>query len=389
MKVDYYQLTSKCFNHTIFNMQLNSFLNKSMQTSLLIGLIISSAFGQESEAPTDATYVVKKGDTLWDISFSLWGDSFQWPKLWQANPSISNPDLIYPGNVLTIPDRSTPAESPLTTTISSNSSESSFNTETSVLAATNDSLKTMYNDSFSDSALISNLYKNYKIDKSFFAKVPFLWFDMDPQGNIYPGKGIVQKPPSATYQRFDKMIIEPQVENYFKPGDTLDIYKQLKFYEYEGKTANLVQRAGRCVVLESAPKKITASLVEQWDAVIGNERVDKSVKYFPITADTLTTPSIAITGSIFTRAEQTPGLYPFQTVIIDKGEKDGVQKGDIFGLYSTKAKVSTWKLSAVGLTLYVNNSTSSLVLITLVQNALNEGDKAVLVRKAHFIDKEM
>jgi hypothetical protein len=247
----------------------------------------------------------------------------------------------------------------------------------------------MYNDSFSDSALISNLSNNNKLDKSFFAKVPFLWFDMDPQGNIYPGKGIVQKPTSATYQRYDKIIIEPQVENYFKPGDTLDIYKPLEFYDFEEKTANLVQRAGRCVVLESAPKKVTASIIEQWDAVTGNERVDKSVAYFPITVDTLTKPSISVTGSIFTRAEQTPGLYPYQTVIIDKGEKDGVQKGDIFGLYSTKKNVNTWKLSAVGLALHVNSSSASLVLISIVQNELSEGDKAVLVRKAHFADKGM
>jgi hypothetical protein len=49
------------------------------------------------------SYIIKHGDTLWDISNSLLKDPFLWPFIWKANPSITNPDLIYPGNKLTIP----------------------------------------------------------------------------------------------------------------------------------------------------------------------------------------------------------------------------------------------------------------------------------------------
>ncbi len=48
-------------------------------------------------------YIIKQGDTLWDISNSLFRDPFLWPFIWKANPSIDNPDLIYPGNKLAIP----------------------------------------------------------------------------------------------------------------------------------------------------------------------------------------------------------------------------------------------------------------------------------------------
>ncbi|MDO6619110.1 MULTISPECIES: LysM peptidoglycan-binding domain-containing protein [unclassified Shewanella] len=48
------------------------------------------------------SYIVKKGDTLWDISAFFLDDPWRWPKLWGANPQIANPHLIYPGDRLTL-----------------------------------------------------------------------------------------------------------------------------------------------------------------------------------------------------------------------------------------------------------------------------------------------
>jgi cell envelope opacity-associated protein A len=62
------------------------------------------AEGPSTSANEENTeYVIKKGDTLWDISNTYFKDPFLWPFIWKANPSIANPDLIYAGNKLTIP----------------------------------------------------------------------------------------------------------------------------------------------------------------------------------------------------------------------------------------------------------------------------------------------
>ncbi|WP_367140770.1 MULTISPECIES: LysM peptidoglycan-binding domain-containing protein [Streptomyces] len=53
-------------------------------------------------APESRTYTVEPGDTLWDIAERFYGDGNRYQEIANAS-GIDNPDLINPGQVLTIP----------------------------------------------------------------------------------------------------------------------------------------------------------------------------------------------------------------------------------------------------------------------------------------------
>lgn len=51
------------------------------------------------------TYTVEKGDSLSAISKRVYGNAKYWKQIFEANrDSIENPDLIYPGQTINLPD---------------------------------------------------------------------------------------------------------------------------------------------------------------------------------------------------------------------------------------------------------------------------------------------
>ena len=56
--------------------------------------------------PEATYYTVVKGDSLSKIAKEVYGDAMKYPVIFEANkPMLTNPDLIYPGQVLRIPPK--------------------------------------------------------------------------------------------------------------------------------------------------------------------------------------------------------------------------------------------------------------------------------------------
>jgi nucleoid-associated protein YgaU len=62
------------------------------------GLVFAQGISVRDDAPRE--YVVQKGDTLWGIADMYLEEPWLWPEVWDVNPQIDNPHLIFPGDKL-------------------------------------------------------------------------------------------------------------------------------------------------------------------------------------------------------------------------------------------------------------------------------------------------
>lgn len=59
----------------------------------------------EDEAPEARFHTVERGDTLSKIAKEVYGNAMKYPVIFEANkPMLTDPDKIYPGQVLRIPE---------------------------------------------------------------------------------------------------------------------------------------------------------------------------------------------------------------------------------------------------------------------------------------------
>jgi hypothetical protein len=55
-------------------------------------------------------YLIRNGDTLWDLAGRFYGDPYLWPQIWEQNRYIEDAHWIYPGDPLVVGIEVTPIE---------------------------------------------------------------------------------------------------------------------------------------------------------------------------------------------------------------------------------------------------------------------------------------
>lgn len=370
---------------------LTDTVNKNTSTKAGVGQIELDA--ARSLSPD---YTIKKGDCLWNLAFQFLGNPFQWPQIWQLNSHIKNPDLIYPGDILKISGRgndvglnAAPGSEMSSTQSSSAETSGLLTSRTGSLLKKVNIQKEQFGDGLiskaTDSMLLSIIRSKDQLGGSFFASVPFLWFERNASGVLLPGESVLNPPSDrAMYQLYDKLSLTAKKGESFKIGDSLDIYNYMRVVEYNRARATVLKCVGSANVVEVKGAKVFVTLYNVFDKVLGGEHIMKAHHLKNREIDTLVAPDVAIQGTLITRAEETESPYIFQTLILNKGSLDGVRIGDVFAVYHSKESEISTEIAMVGYTSNVQKSSSSMTIIKMSDNKISSGDRALLVRRTVF-----
>src|SRR3546814_14151103 len=79
-------------------------LSQGLRTGFALALLMVAGYAMAQGVRCDHpdTSIVVRGDTLWHIAGKFVQHPWLWPESWPANPPISNPQLISPGDVTSL-----------------------------------------------------------------------------------------------------------------------------------------------------------------------------------------------------------------------------------------------------------------------------------------------
>ena len=284
-----------------------------------LGLLISLLFSINVWADTikinpdhPEQYTVVKGDTLWDISGKFLEQPWQWPKLWNNNPQIKNPDLIYPGDTLHF----------------------------SVV----DGKPRL---SFSDTITLKPRIRTSPIDQAIKMIPPDAIAQFLTSPKVVNDKDLEQSPyvigfagehmlAGAGDRIYVRSILNPESLSYtiYRAGEAYvspDNPDEILGYEAIFIADATIQRSG-----DPATLVVTRSDIEirKGDRLMVSAASDLALNYFPLP------PEKPVGGSIISVLNGVTQIGQFNIVVIDRGTADGLEAGHTLDIYNLGKTVS-------------------------------------------------
>ena len=259
-------------------------------------------------------YVVKKLDTLWDISDRKLQDTFLWPRLWNVNPHINNPDLIYPGTIIIIPSREEllalpPRKMPL-----------------SILKP-----KTMASMPKLVFEFPEEEVNKYIVDKEDFIKSGWI----EPE---FPGIGklIVTEKGSKLIDKGEIVYIETSGSSEI--GNTYFTIKSVKKVKHPvtgDKMGHQIAITGILEIIGSDDNVPKAQIKTTYDEItVGDGLLPFTEVDPPMVIDNPRTPDIS--GYIVESRINSTMSSKGDIIFLDKGSDDGIEVSDVFNVISEK-----------------------------------------------------
>lgn len=294
-------------------------------------------------------YVVAEGDTLWDISSRFLQDPWQWPELWQANPTIKNPHLIYPGDILRLGyidgkpvltlERGDQAAALPVVKLSPGARYSSL--ESAITTVPIDAIKQFL--------LQPRVVSEQELETSPYIVSTSEGHLMSGTGDKVYARGLTGDVADDSYN----IVRSGQV--YRDPADPKHIlgYEALDIADADVTAAGdpstlLITRAKREVLKGD---RLLPPLDEELD------------QYFTPQA-----PATDVSGQIISVLDGVSRIGRLQTVVINRGKNDGLEVGNVLAVYRTGDTIRDTVGAGKGEVKLPNERAGTLMLVRLFDN---------------------
>lgn len=263
-------------------------------------------------------YVVKKGDTLWDISSMFLRDPWLWPEIWYFNPQIDNPHLIYPGDILTLVYVNGKPQLRLTregTTPEQPRIPAGLGTEKLSPKIRTESLEKAI-PTIPISAIEPFLINPRVISKKELEKAPYIVSSLDQH--------LVSAEGHTVYAR--KLNYTEDVRyNIFRPGR---VFRDPNTNEVLGYETTLVSEAKLMKSGDPATLLITRSVREtlNGDRILPADRGRVNYNFIP------KPPTTDVEGQIIALVDAVSQTAQRQVVVINLGEREDMEAGTVLAI---------------------------------------------------------
>lgn len=249
------------------------------------------------------SYVVKKGDTLWDISASFLKDPWRWPKLWGVNPQVANPHLIYPGDKLTLVFIDGEPRLVMKPHIRK-SPQGRISAKDGAIPAIDLSLIQPY------------LLQNRVVDED--------WFELQPK--VMGGES-----PSKFHVVSDIIYVQGELT----VGDKLGVYADGRtFKNSDGENLGLE------VILSASGRVIESGPVSKVELLSNLRETAAGYRVLPIEDDSLMSAyfmpraaHLEQPASVLASGKDIRAMGKLDVVYLDRGAEDGLETGQVFSIF--------------------------------------------------------
>jgi hypothetical protein len=301
-----------------------------------------SKYKYPTELPEGAKiHYIVKGDTLWDLAEHYLGNPFLWPKIWEQNKYITDPDLIFPQDPLIIPEVKVVAEE-----IKEIPEEEIAEEPEEEVVAVPEAEKRPEEEEKPVEAIL-------EAEEPEEAGLIAMASDSDLYCSplIMKNKdGLKTKVVGAEEEHADGLVendiiyINNGTSQGVEPGQMYTLIRQETKIKHplNGDTLYVFTQVGVIKILVAQPEVATAQIIRGCDYVNINDYLIP-YKEYPIPMveeipelDEVNPPTEQLIGSIFFAKDRQVGLGEYSIVYIDLGTNQQVKPGDFFRIVEMK-----------------------------------------------------